>query len=62
MPGTKEYNFVAQNEIIAFLARAFGVKSEELLRINLSDGAERYFLQIGVSFSEIESLRKKLSI
>ncbi len=60
LPGTRAYDFVAENEITAFLARDFHVKSEELGRINLADAAERYFLGIGVSSAEIEALREKL--
>ena len=59
-PGTREYDFVAANEITAFLEQAFGVKSEDMTRINLADAAERYFLRIGVSAAEIEALREKL--
>ena len=59
-PGTREYDFVAENEITAFLARDFGVKSEDMTRINLADGAERYFLRIGVSVEEIKALRDNL--
>ena len=60
MPGTQEYDFVAKNEIVNFLAQAFGVKSEQMSRINLADGAERYFLGIGVSADEIAALRENL--
>lgn len=60
LPGTRAYDFVVENEITAFLARDFHVKSEELGRINLADAAERYFLGIGVSAAEIEALREKL--
>ena len=60
MPGSQEYDFVAQNEIVKFLAQAFGVKSEDMTRINLADGAERYFRGIGVSVGDIETLREKL--
>ena len=59
-PGTREYDFVAENEITAFLARDFHVKTNELGRINLADAAERYFLGIGVTPAEIEALRKQL--
>ena len=58
--GTREYDFVAENEIVSFLAKAFGVKSEDMTRINLADAAERYFREIGVSVNEIEALREKL--
>lgn len=60
LPSTKEYDFVAKNEITAFLAQAFGVKSEELSGINLSDASERYFLGIGVTMNDIDFLREKL--
>ena len=59
-PGTREYDFVAENEITAFLARAFGVKSEDMRSINLADGAERYFRGLGVSVEEIKALRDNL--
>ena len=58
--GTREYDYVAENEIIAFLARAFGVKSEQMTEINLAEAAERYFRGIGVSVNEIAALREKL--
>ena len=56
--GSEEYNFVAENEIQRFLAEAFGVKSLE--GINLSEGAERYFIGIGVSREDINALKEKL--
>ena len=59
-PGSEEYDFVAKNEITVFLARAFGVKGEDMGRINLADGAERYFRGIGVSVRDLEVLREKL--
>ncbi len=58
--GTREYDYVAENEIVRFLAEAFGVKSGNMTRINLADAAERYFRVIGVSESEIAALREKL--
>ncbi len=58
--GTREYDYVAENEIVGFLAKAFGVKSEDMTRIDLADGAERYFLGIGVSENDITALRNKL--
>ena len=60
MPGSEEYSFVAENEITAFLAQAFGVKSDDMRSINLADASERYFLGIGVNADEIEALRGKL--
>ena len=54
-----EYNFVADNEIRAFLAKAFGVKS--IYHANLYDCAEKYFTGLGLTLDEIESLRRKLS-
>ncbi|MBQ7593734.1 MAG: tyrosine-protein phosphatase [Synergistaceae bacterium] len=59
MPGTKDYDFVANNEIRTFLSNAFGVNDIE--RINLAGAAERYLLRIGVNKLEIETLCKKLS-
>ena len=59
--GTREYDFVVKNEIQGFLARTFGVKAEDMARINLSDYAERYLRGIGVSSQDIEALREKLS-
>ena len=58
--GSKEYNFVVNNEVLGFLASAFGVKIKDLRSINLADGAERYFIKIGVSAEDIERLRGKL--
>ncbi len=59
-PGSREYEYVAENEIERFLAQAFGVPSEAMNRINLSDAAERYFLGIGVSMKDITALRENL--
>ena len=60
MPGSREYDFVADNEIVRFLAEAFGVKSTDLERISLANAGERYFRGIGVSPADIEALREKL--
>ena len=57
-PHTKEYSFVANNEIRASLATAFGVK--DISKANLSAAAERYLLRIGVPVSDIAELRRKL--
>ena len=57
-PGSDEYDFVLKNEIYRFLCEAFGVNRLE--EINLSDGAERYFIGIGVLSQDIETLRRKL--
>ena len=60
-PGSREYEFLVKNEVRKYLAQAFGVKDEELERINLADGAERYFRGIGVDEKEITAFRKKLA-
>lgn len=59
MPGTRDYDFVANNEIRTFLSRAFGVENIE--RVDLAVCAERYLLQIGVNKLELDVLRKKLN-
>ena len=59
MPGTKDYEFVANNEIRTFLAKSFGV--ENIANVNLSEAAEKYLLQIGVNKLELDVLRKKLN-
>ena len=59
-PGSSDYEFVADNEIRSFMAQAFGVKLEELSRINLADGAKRYFVSLGLSVKDIEALISKL--
>ena len=59
-PGSSDYEFVANNEIRVFLSQAFGVKLEELSRINLADGAKRYFVSLGLSMKDIEALISKL--
>ena len=56
--GTREYDFVLKNEIRKFLAEHFGVDNPETA--NLSAYAQRYFLAIGVSPDDIESLKLKL--
>lgn len=56
--GTREYDFVVKSEIRRFLAENFGVDNPETA--NLSAYAQRYFLAIGVSPDEIESLKRKL--
>ena len=58
--GSREYDFVAKNEILRFLAEAFGVTPADMPRINLADAGERYFRGIGVSIEDIETLREKL--
>lgn len=55
---SRDYEYVADNEIRQFLAAMFGVKDIE--GVNLKDAAERYALRIGVSAEEIEILREKL--
>lgn len=59
--GSREYNFVVNNEIVPFLASMAGVKAGDISRINLSEAAERYLLRLGVKSSEIEALRFKLT-
>ena len=59
-PGSSDYEFVANNEIRAFLSQAFGVKLGLLSKINLIDGAERYFMSLGLSVKDIEALISKL--
>ena len=56
--GTREYDFVVKNEIRKFLAENFGVDNPETA--NLPAYAQRYFLSIGVSHDDIESLKRKL--
>lgn len=60
MPGSSDYEFVADNEIRGFLAQAFGVKLDEIAKINLADGATRYFVSLGLSVKDIEALKNKL--
>ena len=55
---SRDYEYVADNEIRPFLAAMFGVK--DIAKVNLKDAAERYALKIGVSAKEIEILRDKL--
>ena len=57
-PHTKDYDFVANNEIRASLAMSFGVKSID--NIDLAAAAERYLLRIGVPAGDIDALREKL--
>ena len=57
-PGTRDYDFVANNEIRAALARAFGLKS--IVGADLAAAAERYLLDIGVPAGDIAALRDKL--
>ena len=56
--GSKEYEYILENEIKNFLAKAFGVES--INKVNLSECAERYFLKIGLSPAEIGELRRIL--
>lgn len=55
---SRDYDYVADNEIRPFLAAMFGVK--DIAKVNLKEAAERYALKIGVSAEEIETLREKL--
>ena len=57
-PHSKDYDFVADNEIRAFLALAFGVRS--IGEIDLAAAAERYLLRIGVPAGDISALRHEL--
>lgn len=57
-PHTREYDFVAHNEIRSSLAAAFAVK--DISTANLAAAAERYLLRIGVPAADIEALRRKL--
>lgn len=56
--GTREYDFVVENEIRRFIAENFGVNNPETAR--LSEAAERYLLMIGVPSDDIGTLRRKL--
>ncbi len=53
-----EYEFIADNEIKPFLASILEVKN--IYDVNLYNAAEKYFLKIGVSQNEINTLRQKL--
>ncbi|MCR4819212.1 MAG: tyrosine-protein phosphatase [Fretibacterium sp.] len=57
-PHTREYDFVAHNEILPSLAVAFGVR--DISKVNLAAAAEKYLLRIGVPARDIEALRQKL--
>ena len=57
-PHTREYDFVAHNEIRSSLAAAFAVK--DISKADLVSAAERYLLRIGVPATDIEALRRKL--
>ena len=57
-PGTSDYEFIADNEIRAFLASIFEVKNIE--NTNLSAAAMRYLLKVGVSPKDIDTLKIKL--
>ena len=57
-PHSRDYDYVADNEIRPFLAAMFGVK--DIAKVDLKEAAERYALKIGVSAEEIETLREKL--
>ena len=57
---SREYDFIADNEIRAFLAKAFNVKAKDLNKINLALYAENYFKAIGVEAEDIAALKLKL--
>lgn len=57
--GTRNYDFIVDNEISRFLASMFGISS--IYDVSLADAAERYLLKIGVAEWEIDLLREKLS-
>ena len=57
--GSKEYEYISEKEIKNFLSKAFNIKSIE--NINLLPYAERYFLNIGLTPSEISELKRILS-
>ena len=58
MPGTDEYELVADNEIRPFLASIFGIKNIE--SANLQAAATGYLLKIGVPRENIEALKRNL--
>lgn len=58
-PGTKDYEFVADNEIRPFLASMLGIKS--IYDSDLELAAQRYFLKIGVTAENINTLKRKLN-
>ena len=57
---SREYDFIADNEIRAFLAKAFNIKAKDLNKINLALYAENYFKAIGLEAEDIEALKLKL--
>ena len=59
---SREYNFIADNEIRGFLAKAFKVKASELENLNLALLAENYFIEIGVKAKDIALLKLKLKL
>ena len=59
---SREYNFIADNEIRGFLAKAFKVKASELENLNLALLAENYFIEIGVKAEDIALLKLKLKL
>ena len=58
LPGSKEYDFVLNNEIYRFLSDDFGAAN--LSAVNLAEYAEKYLHKIGVSQKDIDALREKL--
>ncbi len=58
LPGSREYDFVLNNELYKFLSEDFGAAN--LSAVNLSEYAEKYLLRIGVSQQDIDTLREKL--
>ncbi len=59
-PGTDKYKFIAEGNIIASLENAFGV--EDLSKVDLAKEAEEYIESLGLSDSEIESIKENLSV
>ncbi|MCR5346613.1 MAG: tyrosine-protein phosphatase [Fretibacterium sp.] len=59
-PNTRDYNFVAHNEILSSLTIAFGIR--DIFNDNLAAAAERYLLRIGVPDRDLASLCSTLEM
>ncbi len=59
-PGTEQYTYIAESNIKASLAKAFGIESIDDAGVDLVECASRYLKDIGMSDEELASLKENL--
>ncbi len=61
-PGTEQYKQIAESNIEAVLAEAFGINSIYDDGVDLSSCSEKFLKEIGMNDDEISSLRESLAL